>query len=513
MASADLREELNCSICLNVFTDPVMLRCGHNFCMDCIKVVLESQEKCGTYSCPGCREPFLERPALHINIALRNIAEHFSIVPEGEVGGVSCTYCIHSPVPAVKSCVHCEASLCMAHLRVHVKSPEHVLIEPTSSLDTRKCPAHKRILEYYCAKDSACICVSCKLIGSHKEHDVGPLKEASMKKMNMLMNHLQGLISRKKESDTRIQDLQDHMTKVEESATDITKRVENLFKEIKGKLDVLEQTVLSEVTRQKEEISLIVTDLLYHLEFEKDSLTKKIFHFQTLCRETDPLIILQDQETFQVIPGKGAQRYVGNLDEGRISLPLIKGATHIMSRVKQSIYLQPQSEILLDEGTAGNSVVVSEDKKMASFVSGEQNGAPPAINHLNSHQVLSVTNFSSGRHYWEVETSKTGTLKIGMAYPSIIRRGDNSRLGNNNKSWCLRRFNSEYFMVHAGKLLQIPFKESSQNFGVYLDYEAGSLSFYALCDPIKLLHTFTTKFTEPLHAAISVRKGFVKIRG
>ncbi|KAG9465159.1 hypothetical protein GDO78_018797 [Eleutherodactylus coqui] len=513
MASADLREELNCSICLNVFTDPVMLRCGHNFCMDCIKGVLDSQERSGTYSCPECREPFLERPALHINITLRNIAEHFSIVPEGEVGGISCTYCIHSPVSAVKSCVHCEASLCVDHLRVHVKSPEHVLIEPTNSLDTRKCPAHRRILEYYCYKDSACICVSCKLTGNHKKHNVGPLKEASTKKLAMLMKHLQGLSSKKKESEIQIKGLQDHKTKIEESATDLTKRVVNLFKEVKGKLDLLEQTVLSEVTRQKEEISLVVTDLLHHLELENDSLSKKILHFQTLCSETDPLIILQDQETFQGNPGKGAKPYVGNLDGGLISLPLVKGLTHIMSQIKQSISLNPQSEILLDEGTAGSSVIVSKDMKMASFVSEEQNWAPLTSNQFHNNQVLSDTNFSSGRHYWEVETSETGSLGIGMAYPSISRRGNGSLFGRNEKSWCLSRFKSEYFMLHAGKQIQIPFQESSQNFGVYLDYEAGRLSFYALCDPIKHLHTFTATFTEPLHAAIFVYNGFVKIVG
>ncbi|XP_066441997.1 E3 ubiquitin/ISG15 ligase TRIM25-like [Eleutherodactylus coqui] len=482
--------------------------------MDCIKEVLDSQERSGTYSCPECREHFLERPALHISIALRNIAGHFSIVPEGEVGGISCTYCIHSPVPAIKSCVLCEASLCVDHLRVHVKSPEHVLIEPTSSMDTKKCPAHKRILEYYCYKDSACICVSCKLIGNHKEHDVGSLKEASTKKLGMLMKQLQGLSSNKKQSDTRIQRLQNHKTKVEESATDITKRVVNLFKEMKGKLDVLEQTVLSEVTQQKEEISLVVTDLLHHLELEKDSLTKKILHFQTLCSETDPLIILQDQETFQGNPGKGAQPHVGNLDEGLITFSLVKGLTHIMSQIKKSIYLKLQSEILLDESTAVSSVIVSKDKKMVSFVPGEQNWAPLTINQFHNKEVLSVTNFSSGRLYWEVETSETGNLKIGMAYPSIVRRNFYSHFVHYvQTSWCLCRFNSEYFMLYAGKQLQIPFKESSQNFGVYLDYEAGRLSFYALCDPIKHLHTFTATFTEPLHAAILVQNGFVKIVG
>ncbi|CAI9620419.1 unnamed protein product, partial [Staurois parvus] len=150
MASSDLRKELECSVCLNIYTDPVTLRCGHNFCRDCIGRVLDTQEGSGGYSCPECREEFQDRPALRRNITLRNIVENFqSTHPEQEESGVFCTYCIHTPVPAVKSCLMCEASLCDNHLRVHSKSPEHVLCDPTTSLKDRKCSIHKKLLEYY----------------------------------------------------------------------------------------------------------------------------------------------------------------------------------------------------------------------------------------------------------------------------------------------------------------------------------------------------------------------------
>uniref|UniRef100_A0A4W3GKB2 RING-type domain-containing protein n=1 Tax=Callorhinchus milii TaxID=7868 RepID=A0A4W3GKB2_CALMI len=44
---------LICAICLDFFTDPVILGCGHNFCRSCITRSWEKQEN---RSCPECRQ-------------------------------------------------------------------------------------------------------------------------------------------------------------------------------------------------------------------------------------------------------------------------------------------------------------------------------------------------------------------------------------------------------------------------------------------------------------------------
>ncbi|XP_040190176.1 E3 ubiquitin/ISG15 ligase TRIM25-like [Rana temporaria] len=209
MASADLRAELECSICQNIYTNPVTLKCGHNFCWDCIDRVLDTQEGSGDYFCPVCRKRFRSRPSLHRNITLHNIVVHFlSPQPDQEESGVFCTHCVDSPVPAVRSCLHCEVSLCDKHLRVHKKSPEHVLCDPTLSMESRKCSIHKKILEYYCTEDETCVCVSCSLAGEHQGHQVEMMDEAFKKKKEKLRNVLQNLLTKREETEERVQSLQ-----------------------------------------------------------------------------------------------------------------------------------------------------------------------------------------------------------------------------------------------------------------------------------------------------------------
>ncbi|XP_068129811.1 uncharacterized protein [Hyperolius riggenbachi] len=161
MASADPREEfLYCSICLEIFTDPVTLPCGDNFCGDCIDNVMNTQEESGGYSCPKCGEMFLGQPKLKKNVVLCKIVDGFlSAYSEHEDYEVFCTYCIDSSVPAVKYCALCDASLCDKHMEVHSKSPEHVLSDPTTFAELEECDTYD---EYYdCSGEDGCTCESC----------------------------------------------------------------------------------------------------------------------------------------------------------------------------------------------------------------------------------------------------------------------------------------------------------------------------------------------------------------
>ncbi|OCU02806.1 hypothetical protein XELAEV_18008576mg, partial [Xenopus laevis] len=335
MAAADLRDELSCFLCLSIYTDPVSLPCGHNFCHGCIERVLGTQEGSGGYSCPECKEKYQERPALLRNRTLGNIAERFRPT-ETEPGetGIFCTYCVLSPVPAAKSCLLCEASLCDTHLRGHSKSAEHVLTQPTDSFMERKCSVHNELLKYYCCEDSGCVCVSCCLAGEHRGHRVKLLSEASEKKKEKLRKVLEKLRTEREETERGAQRLQERRREVAEKAA-------------------------GEIER---------------LEIKKDELSRKIPHIEELCNMADPLTVLQERESHGAADNEGARERhdikvpaVGDLDVDLISETLLTGLAAIVTWVKGRIYGQEATDLLLDINTAGNDVSVSGDRKSASY--------------------------------------------------------------------------------------------------------------------------------------------------
>ncbi|CAH2275911.1 E3 ubiquitin ISG15 ligase TRIM25-like, partial [Pelobates cultripes] len=432
MASTDLREELNCSVCLSIYTDPVMLSCGHNFCRVCIGNVLDTQEGAGVYTCPDCRAEFQERPVLQRNLKLCNIAEcYLSAQPEKEDSGIFCTYCVHTPVPAAKTCLHCEASLCDVHLSVHSKSAEHVLTDPISSLENRKCSVHKEPLKYYCSQDTTCVCTSCMILGEHKGHQVCTLSEASGKEKEKMRNVLEKLTLKLEETKINLQNLQERKSEVQDKVAGVTERVSAFFRDIRKQLESLENRIQSEISRQEEQISLGVSDLIQRLEIKKEDLTRKMGHIEELCNMTDPLTVLQgwqadsadfndteddeeadgdndtqaDSAKFNDTDDEETDRdndtssAVGDLDEVLVSLTLQRSLNDVIDDVMimNGLHVPVVSDLLLDVNTAANDVSVSEDLKTISTSNVKLNRPQRSERFLN-YQAFSKRTFLSGRH-------------------------------------------------------------------------------------------------------------------
>ncbi|XP_068121888.1 E3 ubiquitin/ISG15 ligase TRIM25-like [Hyperolius riggenbachi] len=569
------------------------------------------------------------------------------------------------------SCLLCDASLCDIHLRVHSKAPEHVLCDPNTSLQNRKCSVHKKILEYYCTEDAAYICVYC-LAREHGGHQVEILEYASDKKKKKLRHDLQELMAETKKAEKRVQSLEEHRRKAQETAVSETKELITLFRDVKTWLEDLEIRALNEITRWAQQVSLLYDDVIRLMETKKEELSRKMRHIEELCNMTDPLTVLQESDTGDLCDTEDSERHEkqlhdgGDLDVAGISHTLHTGLSDIMSGVivqkhtdtqvyphsstedkvpitaelsrprpqptpttqhtqayphsitgdkvpitaklsrprpqpiptaqhtqrlaggkmfrsgilytlytrlydmvtvqqtsgvivqkhtdtrtslhssteskipitaklsrprpqptptaqhqaggtnigaaQQTSGLPVYADILLDVNTAANTLRISDDRKSASRADRSQNHPETPERFQDWPQVLSSQRFSSGRHYWEVHVSGSVWWRVGMCYPSIDRR-DQSVIGYNNKSWCLERFYNQYSVIHDRKVIRVPDMIPSDRVRICLDYEAGQISFYALCDPIRQLHTFTAAFTEPLHAGLCVQGGAIRISG
>uniref|UniRef100_A0AAY4A0Z8 E3 ubiquitin-protein ligase TRIM39-like n=1 Tax=Denticeps clupeoides TaxID=299321 RepID=A0AAY4A0Z8_9TELE len=67
-------EQLRCSICLDMFTDPVSTPCGHIFCMVCIKTYWDN---CSQSRCPVCNKTYSTRPELCLNTSPSEMTAQF----------------------------------------------------------------------------------------------------------------------------------------------------------------------------------------------------------------------------------------------------------------------------------------------------------------------------------------------------------------------------------------------------------------------------------------------------
>ncbi|XP_067340816.1 FSD1-like protein isoform X2 [Channa argus] len=128
-----------------------------------------------------------------------------------------------------------------------------------------------------------------------------------------------------------------------------------------------------------------------------------------------------------------------------------------------------------------------------------------------SYTVLGDQEMIGGCHYWELRPlADWKSFSVGVAYRAGFGRFD--QLGKSAGSWCL----------HASQWLQssIAAKHNNrakaldclipQRIGIYCNYDNGDLLFIDV-DRLRLLHSFKTKFSQPLVPAFTVWCGGISL--
>ncbi|XP_029601921.1 stonustoxin subunit beta-like [Salmo trutta] len=158
-------------------------------------------------------------------------------------------------------------------------------------------------------------------------------------------------------------------------------------------------------------------------------------------------------------------------------------------------------DLTLDPNTVNRLLSLSEENRKVTCRREEQPYPDHPERFEDCEQVLCREGLT-GRCYWEAEWSGRGAY-IGVTYKGISRRGgvNDCCLGYNDKSWSLDCSDNSYTVWHNNNptTIDVP-SSSSHRVGVYLDWPAGTLSFFrASSDTLTHLITFTSTFTEPLY--------------
>ncbi|KAK3530650.1 hypothetical protein QTP86_030916 [Hemibagrus guttatus] len=165
--------------------------------------------------------------------------------------------------------------------------------------------------------------------------------------------------------------------------------------------------------------------------------------------------------------------------------------------------------------TAHTRLCLSESNRKVSFTFQNQQ-YPDHPDRFELYQQVLCNEGLSCRCYWEVCLEDTSP-EIGITYLGIRRHSEDlpvwdahMKLGLNSISWALCSLSSErFFARHNSEDTDMDIPKSNR-IGVYLDWPAGTLSFYNVSPDTHTLthiHTFCTVFKEPVYPAFSVDSG------
>ncbi|KAF4014927.1 hypothetical protein G4228_006519 [Cervus hanglu yarkandensis] len=162
-------------------------------------------------------------------------------------------------------------------------------------------------------------------------------------------------------------------------------------------------------------------------------------------------------------------------------------------------FTQEKMDVTLDPGSAHPSLEVSEDGKSVSsrrMAPGSAVADPQWFSEQTC--VLSRERFSTGRHYWEVHVGRRSRWFLGVCLAAVPSAG-HARMSPATGYWVMGLWNScEYFVLDQHRLplsLRVP----PRCVGIFLDVEAGKLSFFNVSDGSHIF-TFTDTFSGMLCA-------------
>ncbi|XP_055067026.2 E3 ubiquitin-protein ligase TRIM39 [Misgurnus anguillicaudatus] len=501
-SSALSEEQIQCSICLDVFTDPVSTPCGHNFCRDCLKKFWDCSQH---YTCPMCKETFKKRPELRINTTLKEIVGHLQKRYVEEEYTVYCDVCTGKHRRALKSCLNCETSFCETHLEPHKIAPkmrEHTLIDPVENFEDYVCEIHKKPLDVFCRDDQKCVCHFCAQ-GDHKSHEVVPLEEESEGKraeIRKTQANIHRMINDTLKKTEELNFLREHKNrKTEKEKAEIAELFTSLERSIgRSKKEFLE--VMEEDRRTAEGQAKALTEELEKEIKElksRDAELEQILHaddhhhiLQAPCRppqhKTRPVLTCNTHLSTETLK-KTLSQFQESFHKEMEELPMIK-----LQRIRKYAV-----DVRLNPMTAHPNIILSGDRKQV-WCGGEERNVPDNEERFNLRvSVLGEEGFFTGKFYFEVQVMGKTDWDIGVAKESVKRKGLIT-LDPNNGYWILWHRNGNEYCV-SDNLPVLALKAKPQKVGVFVDYEGGVVSFYDV-DARSHIYSFTDQtFTEKLY--------------
>ncbi|KAK2902967.1 hypothetical protein Q8A67_007680 [Cirrhinus molitorella] len=436
-------EDFTCPVCCDIFSDPVLLQCGHSACKDCIQQYWTTK---GSRECPLCRKRSSTRNP-PVNLALKNLT--------------------------------------------------HAFLEYRGTLE-EQCEVHRERLSLFCLHDEELMCLICKESQQHKNHACRPVNEIAEERKTIFRREL-GLLARK------VKVIQDEYgecnLQVEHLSHQLvhTKNViKKDFKHLHQLLYDEEKAMLDALNEEKNHKTRLMEDKIKKMSEEILSLSKTLSELRGKLDSGDVQFLQSFKDMLESAQNmnKEPETVLGGLIDTAQYLGNLKFT--VWSKIRRSISYTP---VVLDPNTVNSQLILSKDltcvRDQDEQEEGEMNRLPDNPERFNRCPcVLGSMGYSSGTHIWDVDVEHSTFWMLGVTTESVKRK-ESSRLPS--EVWCIG-YDSNTLNLKAPHESCIPFLGfmKPKRVRVQLDLDEGELSF---SDPLSktLYHTFTTRFTETVY--------------
>ncbi|XP_050777366.1 zinc finger protein RFP-like [Gopherus flavomarginatus] len=438
-----LQEEATCPVCLEYFTEPVTLECGHNFCRACISQCWEGSDT--DISCPQCRETVQQRN-LRPNRQLANvieIAKQLSLQAAKGTGGDGV------------------------------------------------CGKHQEALKLFCEEDQTPICVICRESRAHRTHTVVPIQEAAQEHKERIQAHLKTLREeREKLLGLKVTGERNSQEYLKQTQTERQKIVSE-FQQLRQFLEEQERLLLAQLEKLDEEIVRIQNENVSKLSEQISHLSELISEMEGKCQKPASEF-LQDIRSILSRCEKGKFQQPEEISpelEEQVSdfsqkttllletLGKFKDTLPSALETKRggSLGTFRQVNVTLDPDTAHPKLLLSDDRKSVSLGGTQQNlpNNPERFDYWSC--VLGCESFTSGRHCWEVEVRDQGGWAVGVARESVRRKGQISHSPEGG-IWAVGRWLGQFQALTSPETL-LPLSRVPSRIRVCLDCDQGQVTF------------------------------------
>ena len=394
----NLKEQVTCSICLDIYKDPKILPCLHTFCCECLSNHTRASHRQGKFHCPECRAQ-IDLPernrfdTLPTSFFHNSLSSVLAVRQIGDGSGITCAHC-KKRSSDVHYCFDCARFMCADCLSAHevmkaefeghkVMPVKDFKAEDYEALLKRQpfCSEqyHEReITRFFCLPCQSCVCHAC-IVTDHRNHEVMLLDKAADKEKENIMADIALTTEKEKALKNAIRRFEETIslleTNVATAKREVSKAAEQMIEKIRERereamtsLEMTRVTRLEKINSAMHEAQSVLKQMNQAVEFaqnlvQRSSSSDIMQHKETLKQRLKELCDIQVPQHQEITYIKFIAAFVEGFRLGDITTEGADATYSFLEGLDQTLQAGVEAELILYPRTPEGEISNQPDLK------------------------------------------------------------------------------------------------------------------------------------------------------